>query len=380
MPPALWLWSLAVATPVAWRGLAAARTVAGLAGLPRVAEAPEPAGEALVSVVVPARNEERTLGPCLASLAVQTHPALEVLVVDDGSEDGTPEVAARAARRDRRVRVLRVAGPPPGWTGKNHAVAVGAAAARGAWLCFTDADTVHAPDSLRRALGFAQARGLALLSMTSRQVTSSFWERVLQPVVFGLLDQWFPLARVNDPASPLAAANGIFVLVAREPYEAVGGHRAVAGEVLEDVALARRVKGSGRRVAFADGADLVAARMYEGFGAIRRGWTKNLYALRDRRPASAVSSAAGLLLTGPGPALACAGALLAGWPAGALAAGLAAAAGLGVEAWFRARRGWPAAGSLTHPLGAAVVAGFLLESAARAWLGLGVVWKDRRYT
>ena len=237
-----------------------------------------------MTVLVPARNEERNVGACLASLSAQAWPNLEIIAVDDGSTDGTPAILADAARRDPRVRVLRVDGPPAGWTGKSFALDAGVSIARGAWLCFTDADTVHAPESIARAVGFAERHGVALLSLTSRQLTRSFWERVVQPVVFGLLDQWFPLTAVNDPASPVAAANGIFILATRDAYRDAGGHRAVAGEILEDVALARRVKAGGGRIAFVDGADLVAARMYTDLAAIRRGWTKNLYRLRGRRP------------------------------------------------------------------------------------------------
>ena len=219
-----------------------------------------------------------------------------------------------------------------------------------------------------------------LLSLTSRQLTGSFWERVIQPVVFGLLDQWFPLARVNDPASPVAAANGIFILVSRPAYQAAGGHRAVADEILEDVALARRVKAGGGRIAFIDGADLVAARMYTDLAAIRRGWTKNLYRLRGRRPLAALSSVLELAVTLVWPAVAWAGAVLAGPAGSGWLAALALALVLGAEVPFRARRGEDPWGSLTAPLGAALVAFFLLESAFRDWTGLGVQWKDRRYT
>jgi len=333
-----------------------------------------------VSVLVPARNEERGVGACVESLAAQTYPHLEIVAVDDASSDRTPAILADLARRDPRIRVLRVEGPPPGWTGKSFALASGVGVARGRWLCFTDADTVHAPGSIAHALGFAEAHGLALLSLTSRQLTGSLWERVVQPVVFGLLDQWFPLARVSDPTSPVAAANGIFILVARDAYDAVGGHAGVAGEVLEDVALARRVKATGARIAFVDGADLVAARMYTNLPEIRRGWTKNLYRLRGRRPLAALASLLELGVTLVWPAVGAAAPLLTG-PAGV---GWIAALALGVvlaaEVPFRAWRGHDARWSPTAPLGAALVAAFLLESAARDWLGLGVRWKDRRYT
>jgi chlorobactene glucosyltransferase len=365
--------------PAVWRVARVFATLHGRARLPRASDAAPFRGPDPVSVLVPARNEERGVGACLASLSAQALSGLEIIAVDDGSTDGTPAILADAARRDPRVRVVRVEDPPPGWTGKAFALDAGVARARGRWLCFTDADTVHAPESIARAVGFAEARGLALLSLTSRQLTRSFWERVVQPVIFGLLDQWFPLDRVNDPASPLAAANGIFILVDREAYRAAGGHRAVAGEVLEDVALARRVKAGGGRIAFVDGADLVAAWMYPDLAAIRRGWTKNLYRLRGRRPLAALASLVELLLTLVWPAVGCVAAL-----AGPPGTGWLALAGLGLvlgaEVPFRARRGEDPRWSPTVPLGAALVAIFLLESAVRDWVGLGIRWKDRRYT
>jgi chlorobactene glucosyltransferase len=331
-------------------------------------------------VLVPARNEERNVGACLASLSAQTLPHLEIIAVDDGSTDRTPAILADAARRDPRVRVHRIEGPPPGWTGKSFALDSGMALARGSWLCFTDADTVHAPESIACAVGFAETRGLALLSLTSRQLTRSFWERVVQPVVFGLLDQWFPLARVNDPASPLAAANGIFILVTRDAYKAAGGHRAVAGEVLEDVALAQRVKMGGGRLAFVDGADLIAARMYTDLAAIRRGWTKNLYRLRGRRPLPAMASILELGVTLVWPVLANVAAAVSGPPGSGWLATLGLGLVLGAEVPFRAWRGDDPRWSPSAPLGAVLVAIFLLESAVRDWLGLGVRWKDRTYT
>jgi hypothetical protein len=333
-----------------------------------------------VSALIPARNEERGVGACLASLSAQTYPHLEIVAVDDGSSDRTPAILAEAARHDPRVRVLRVDGPPAGWTGKSFALMSGVAVARGSWFCFTDADTVHAPDSIACAVGFAEAHGIALLSLTSRQLTGSFWECVVQPVVFGLLDQWFPLTRVNDPTTSLAAANGIFILAAREAYEAAGGHRRVAGEVLEDVGLARNVKAAGGRIAFVDGADLVAARMYTGLPAIRQGWTKNLYRLRGRSPLATLGTLVELAITLVWPALGIPLAALAGPAGSGWMAGLGLLVVLGAEVPFRAQRRENPRWSPTAPLGAALVTAFLLESAVRDWLGLGIHWKDRRYT
>ena len=153
----------------------------------------------------------------------------------------------------------------------------------------------------------------------------------------------------------------------------------MAGEVLE-AALARRVKALGRPIVFGQGTELLAARMYTGFQAIRRGWTKNLYALRDRRPGKALASAAELFLTSTGPALILAALILAGRPGSASVAGLAAAVALLGRGALPPAARLRCPGALSAPLGGAVVTAFLLESAARSWLGLGVRWKDRRYT
>lgn len=374
------LLALSVLLPACWRLAVVARALYRHRALPRVDEAPDPEGAPLVSVLVPARNEERRLPACLASLRAQSYAPLEILVIDDASEDRTAAIVKGAAREDPRVRYLRVEGPPPGWTGKSFALARGAEQARGAWLLFTDADTVHAPGSVARALGFAQAGRLDLLSLVSRQLVEGFWERVIQPVVFGLLDRWYPLHAVNDPASPAAAANGIFILVRREAYERVGGHRRTGREILEDVALARAIKGWRRRIAFADGTALVAARMYSSLGELRRGWTKNLYALRERRPAKVALAALDLVLVGVWPPAALLALAVAGGPGPALgAAALATGLIVGAEVPFRSRRGYDPAWAPTYPVGAACVLAFLLESAVRDWLGLGVSWKARVY-
>ncbi|HVN22306.1 MAG TPA: glycosyltransferase, partial [Dongiaceae bacterium] len=169
------------------------------------------------------------------------------------------------------------AGPlPQGWTGKNNAVACGAHEARGEWLLFTDADTVHLPGSLARALAEAKEHQAEVLSYSPEQIAVTFWEMAVLPVVFAALARQYPPSKVSDPASPIAAANGQFILIRRETYDAIGGHAAVAGEILEDVALARRMKAAGYKIRFRYGADMVRTRMYRNFAQLREGWTKNL--------------------------------------------------------------------------------------------------------
>ena len=230
------------------------------------------AAQPTVSVIVPARNEEACLGTCLESLAAQTGVPLEIIVVDDHSTDRTRAIALSFPA----VRVIEAGPLPEGWTGKNNAVVTGAREARGQWLLFTDADTVHLPGSLARALAEAQESKADLLSYSPAQIAVTFWEMATLPVVFAELARQYPPAKVSDPNSPAAAANGQYILVKREAYDVVGGHAAIAGNILEDVALARAVKVSGRKIRFRYAADAVRTRMYRNYHQLRDGWTKNL--------------------------------------------------------------------------------------------------------
>src|SRR6267378_3384993 len=232
-------------------------------------------GRPTVSVMVPARNEETCPGACLESLVAQTGVAFEIIVVDDHSTDRTREIAQSFPG----VRVLGAGPLPEGWTGKNNAVTAGAGEARGQWLLFTDADTVHLPGSLARALAEAKARQVDLLSYSPEQIVESFWEKAIMPVIFAELASTYRPAEVSDPKSSAAAANGQYLLVSRKAYDAVGGHAAVAGDLLEDVALARAIKRTGRRIFFRYGGDRVRTRMYRSFQQLTEGWTKNLVLL-----------------------------------------------------------------------------------------------------
>ncbi len=228
-----------------------------------------------VSIIVPARNEEGVLGSCLQSLLKQTGATFEVIVVDDSSTDRTRAIAESFAG----IRVLAAPPPAGGWTGKNNALAAGAKHARGRWLLFTDADTVHLPGSLARTLEEARRESAALLSYSPEQIVQGFWEMAIMPVIFAELAQTYRPSQVSDPASIAAAANGQYLLISREAYDAVGGHAAVGGNLLEDVALATAVKRSGRKIYFRYGGDAVHTRMYRSFAQLREGWTKNLVLL-----------------------------------------------------------------------------------------------------
>ena len=232
----------------------------------------------LISAIVPARNEEATIARAVESLTAQPEIS-EIIVVNDQSTDGTAQELARLVEQIPNLRVLDAPPLPAGWTGKNHAVSLGAAAAEGDWLLFTDAEVVHLPGAAARALADAVAFHADLVSYSPEQETRTWWERALIPFVYTRLGQKFPYQAVNDPASSVAAANGQFLFIRREAYLRIGGHAAVASEVLEDVSLARHAKQAGLRLHFASGEGIARARMYRTFRAMWEGWSKNLFPL-----------------------------------------------------------------------------------------------------
>ncbi|HEY3930105.1 MAG TPA: glycosyltransferase family 2 protein [Candidatus Koribacter sp.] len=226
----------------------------------------------IVTVIVPARNEEACLENCLLSLLGQEGIPFEVIVVDDGSTDDTRKIAESF----HSVRVMSAPPLPENWCGKSNAVAFGARHARGDWFLFTDADTVHKPGSLARAVAEAERHRADLLSYSPEQVVKTFWEKAVMPVVFAELASTFKPKEVSDPRSSVAAANGQYLLVRRHAYELIGGHAAIAHTLLEDVDLARSIKEAGGRLFFRYGGDAVKTRMYRNFRQLREGWTKNL--------------------------------------------------------------------------------------------------------
>lgn len=232
----------------------------------------------MVSAIIPARNEEASIARAVESVAAQPEVG-EVIVVNDQSTDRTGEILTELAARIPKLRVLETGPLPDGWTGKNYAVSTGAAAAKGDWLLFTDADTFHLPGSTAHALADAKEHDAVLVSYSPEQEMETFWERALIPFVFWRLSTLYQFSRINDPRVPDAAANGQFVLIRADAYRDAGGHSAVSREVVEDVALARRMKGSGHGIYFAPGLGVVRTRMYRTFGSMWQGWTKNLYLL-----------------------------------------------------------------------------------------------------
>ena len=238
----------------------------------------------LVSIMVPAKDEEDSIESCLNSLLAQDYPNFEVLVVDDRSTDRTAEIVAQMAEDDNRLRLVQIEQLPDGWTGKTHALHVCRQQARGEWFLFVDADTTQHPGCLTSVMHDALEHNVGMESLLPAIEARSFWERVVQPYAGTLLVVLFPLSRVNNPRQQnYGFANGQFILVRRDVYEAIGGHEAVRDRFVEDIHLGRNVRQGGHNLRVVMGADVSSVRMYSSLGAIVRGWSRILYSAVDCR-------------------------------------------------------------------------------------------------
>ena len=219
-----------------------------------------------VSVIVPAKNEEKNIGRCLKSLFVQNYPNYEIIVVDDRSDDATPHLLENFKTLSPvPFKIIRIEKLPPGWTGKNHGQHTASKTASGEWLLFTDADTTHKPESVATAVNTALDKKIDFLTLAPETECHSFWEKTVQPLAVSSIALWFPHGKL---------ANGQFILVKKDVYEKSGGNEGVKLAVVEDVALAKNVKNSGFRVEFLNGTELYSTRMYSSLQQIKTGWTR----------------------------------------------------------------------------------------------------------
>ncbi|HEV7787224.1 MAG TPA: glycosyltransferase family A protein, partial [Thermoanaerobaculia bacterium] len=320
------------------------------------------------TVLLPIRDELHNIVDCVETLLAQTAAPL-VRVIDDGSTDGSRELAAARAAGEPRLTLLAAGPLPPGWRGKVHALWVGSQGVSSPWLLSTDADTRHAPDLLARAHAAAADRGLDALSLAGVQEVRGLGENLLIPPVFALLDallgDWEEAAAGRGPA----VANGQFILVRREAWEACGGFETVRYVPLDDIAVAARLRAGGFRTGFLRAAGL-RVRMYQGWGEAFRGWRRNLAGLLSSHPRTVAASLAVLVL-----------------PVAALVA--AAVTGLAVEAtllWttgaaasmlLRSGSGHRPAWGFLYPLDALALAGVLALAAVDRRKGRMVSWKGR---
>ena len=356
-------------------------------GWPPLPPLPPPVEEPpLVSVIVPARDEERNIERCLSSIARSEYARFEIIVVDDRSGDRTAELAGGiAAGNAGAVRLVRGEPLPEGWFGKPWACHQGVGEAHGDILLFTDADTIHAPDLLARAVAALRGEEADALSLAGRQILGSFWERVVQPQVLLLVVLSISALGRRCTAERWREGfmNGQFIMVRRGAYEDVGGHGSVRNEVVEDVRFAQVLCRSGKRVFLFAADTAFHTRMYRSLGEVVGGWSKNL-AIGSRQsfpgwlapvalPAATLMQ---ILLWIVPPLVLIVGLLRDLGETLPPAAGLAT--GFGILFWGLGslRAGINPLNGLFYPAGASVTVFILL----RSWIrGRRVKWKGREY-
>ncbi|GER87209.1 glycosyl hydrolase [Dictyobacter vulcani] len=353
----------------------------------------EPIAEPLVSVIVPARNEENNIRRCVQSLLEQDYTYYEVIVVDDGSTDQTAAILDELAQthvHGKRLWVLQLRDElPAGWAGKPHAIHSGVQEAQGDWFLFTDADTWHAPNSLRSAITQAVSERVDLFTLGAEQELPTFWDRVLMPMAYLGISMLYPPRLVNDPASPLAVANGQYILIRRSVYEDLGGYDRpeMRNTLLDDRDLAQLVKSHHYSLRFIDSDGLVHVHMYRSLADIWRGWRKNAYLGNRGGIPFVLTQLWGLPMISIIPFLL---PLFARFTRSkqhpgissreaALATGLELGPLLAYRVWLNGQMQVPWYYALTHPLAGATFTGILGQSAWRVITKRGVDWRGRQY-
>lgn len=279
-----------------WRSLSELRHAPVL----RIAESRSPRSR--VSVLIPAKNEEKNIADCIRPLLAQLRDGDELIVINNGSSDRTETVVKELgaikienqipfspslAKKDRGgFFYLNTPPTPEGWTGKNYALDLGVRHASGDWLLFTDADTRHAPGSVDATVSFAVEKKLDLLTLLPRCLAQGFWENLIQPCAMGYMGLWFPVRKINDPRASTHFANGQYLLIRGGHYRKIGGHEGVRQAFLEDFALMKKTKAAGASGMCAFGMELYGTRMYDSWGALWRGWRRIFLHAFEQKPAS----------------------------------------------------------------------------------------------
>ena len=349
-----------------------------------------PTNAPLISVCVPARNEERNIRACVEAILAQDYPNFEVIVLEDRSTDGTRQILEDLSKHRNKLKVINGADLPKGWAGKPHALFQASTAAHGQWLCFVDADTFLSPTTLSSCYAKAIEIGADMFTIMTFQILGSFWEKAVTPIVMTALSVGFSPRKVNDPKSKDAIANGQFILIKRPVYDAIGGHESVKDQIVEDKAISEKVKWNGYRLIVANGYSVAKTRMYTSLPEMWEGWTKNIYLGLSEQPSLTLLGVFGAFI------LLVAALGLPPWPLLGLywyfhGGGWLAVTVLSeslilwtIVIYVRARvaigMGISPAYAFTLPLGAAVFAAMMFASAWRVISGRGVVWKGRIYT
>ena len=342
-----------------------------------------PAPAPLISILIPARNEEANIGVCLESLRHQDYPNFELLVLDDSSTDGTADIVARIASEDSRVRLLRGQPLPPGWAGKTFACHQLAQEARGSWLLFTDADTVHAPPMLRGVLGVALISRAALISGFPYQRTTSIWQKTAMPILFYfMLLCWMPFWWLQRSRCTMpSVAIGQFLFFSAEEYRSIGGHEAVKSRIVEDVWLGIEVSRHKYRQLTLDLSSLVSCQMYREFGSMWDGITRWLYTVASLSAVSLVGMIAVVLLLFLAPFVWLVYGLLLAQPAFAWEVLVMLQVAIVFLARFLAGRRFsqPKTSIILHPIGVAFLLLVSFYASYQYLTGAGVRWKGRVY-
>ena len=342
-----------------------------------------PAPAPLISILVPARNEEANIGVCLESLRQQDYPNFEILVLDDSSTDGTADIVAGIASEDSRVRLLRGQPLPPGWAGKTFACHQLAQEARGSWLLFTDADTVHASAMLRRVLGVALISRAALISGFPYQRTTSIWQKTAMPILFYfMLLCWMPFWWLQRSRCTMpSVAIGQFLFFSAEEYRSIGGHEAVKSRIVEDVWLGIEVSRHKYRQLTLDLSSLVSCQMYREFGSMWDGITRWLYTVASLSAVSLVGMIAVVLLLFLAPFVWLVYGLLLAQPAFAWEVLVMLQVAIVFLARFLAGRRFsqPKTSIILHPIGVAFLLLVSFYASYQYLTGAGVKWKGRVY-
>ena len=335
----------------------------------------------VLSIIVPARNEERQIEACVRSLLAQRYARFEVIAVNDRSDDRTGAILAALAREDARLTVINGEALAHGWIGKPWALEQGARIARGEWLLFTDADTQHEPLAASSAIAYALAHRAQILSLLTTQRFVSIAERALLPTILWMIAFAVgSLDAINDPRRLDAAIfNGQFIAFERAAYDALGGHGAVRDRIAEDYEFARLVKRDGRfRARLAGANDLVFTRMYRSLPEIWNGFSKNLFLAVEHDPARALAGSLVLAALSPLPGILLCDALRAGKPRRAARMGAVILAGVAAAELAMRRSRFPRGSGAFFPLGVAAMLAIFLNSAFRHRTGR-VGWRGRTY-
>lgn len=336
-----------------------------------------PGSPPLVSTIVPARNEERNIDRCAKGLIGQDYPRLEMIFVDDASSDATPDILARYARRDDRVKVVHTGGKPDDWNGKQWACHSGAMETTGEWLCFMDADTYAEPHLISRTVAFALAHDVDMLTLQPWYEMRGLWERIVLPIGLMPLLLVFPPDRVNDPHSNMAMANGQFILIRREAYEGINGHAGIKDCMMDDFSLADQLKSAGYRLYVAEGTDVMRVRLYTNLREIRSSALKAAVEISGGWIISTLALFGNFLLNILPTILLIWAVAVGNQPATLILGALVGFQLLYYAAIRRVAFRVPPWSGVTYPVGGIIVGAILLDGMIRVASGIEIKWKDR---